>query len=145
MNLLKVLLLLIIPFQVHGYDDSPGCFVEIQNSFFQQDSVLQAFNLYRVPTNQMNSLYNELKYRARDVNYIVTQRARRMKPNPLENPFNAEESKSLFLSVLFEIFNETMQINNITNDRDIRQMFEYILEKREGYLNSCLQLDEKKD
>jgi len=127
---------------LHAYDDQPVCYRDLQLYFFKPELVGQALSAHNVYQSQWFLVNQQLEERSKDVPRRVKERAERYGiHNPLQNPFNAPVAAKILWEVLYEIFREVMNLHNITNASDTREMFEYIQLGQKDYIESCLGIE----
>ncbi|MEC7839549.1 MAG: hypothetical protein VX777_05885 [Chlamydiota bacterium] len=133
-----VLFLVAVKGQVYGYDYSPSCLKRIETSFFEQRYVEQALNLHKVGQSSWGLIISDLKQKSLQVPGMMMAKARTMKPNPLDSPFDPKQAEKILHPLLFTIFRETLISYNFTNESGIRDMFEYIYSFQEDRIKRCL-------
>ncbi|MCB1111090.1 MAG: hypothetical protein H7A37_07410 [Chlamydiales bacterium] len=140
----KVLIAAFIAINVSlfAYDDSPSCFRRLETGFFNTRLVTQALNMHGVYQSQWAPILLDLRQNARQVPRIVRSRARKMNPNPIQNPFDPTAAQKLLMDVLYEVFADTMRNNDlvnqgILNQDDINDMFNYIWSNQVNELEAC--------
>lgn len=139
-----ILLTLFLSLSLFGYDDSPRCLYELQTHFFDPRYVKESFDLYRVFQSQWDSIIVNLRQDVQYVPRIVRDRARRLRPDPFEHPFDAEKVKELILAVEFEIFRDAMVRNYFYDVSATYGMFDYIRSRQEKKIDHCLGLPKKR-
>lgn len=129
---------------LQAYDDSPPCLKHIEQTFFTPYYVKQALSLHLINQGQWDPIVQELQYRSKDLHKMIRTQAGRQKPNPLDNPFNAEAAGKVVYDVLFQLFRDVCRHNNIfATDHDIQEMFRYIYERQQGLFEKCFSSPEK--
>ncbi len=136
--LLGALLLLAEQQVVYGFYDAPRCFRELHSRFFTAEVLYPILSLHEVPQSQWEPILTKLQARSKDVPNKVRELARRLSPNPLENPFQKKEAEELLKKVLLEIFEGTLRESNVFHTSSIQDMFEDIWLKQAPLLNKCL-------
>lgn len=125
-----------------AYNDEPACFKELKTSFFQTNLVYEALSMHNVAQNQWPVITQKLQLRSKWVPAMVKERADRMRPNPLDYPFNPLQADEILSQVLLEIFyqvlHESWSNANPYNDNDIKNMFRYIRTQQKDRLKACL-------
>lgn len=120
-----------------AFNAEPQCYRELKTTFFRSEIVAQAFSLYTVDQGQWVLIINKLRDRTRDVPSRIQAEAQRMRPNPLDYPFQPKEADQLLMDALLHIFTIALNESNITDPRVIREMFEYIREQQLPRLSEC--------
>lgn len=134
---------------VFAFDASPRCFKELQLHFFQPAIVSQALSIHRVDQSVWTPIVQLLEEASKKVPEIIKKRAQGMNPNPLEPIFIPEVAKALLEEALFDVFSGVLiSFNNYQdiriNGNDIRDMFNYIMEKQASRIDGCIILPKKK-
>lgn len=135
---LLLAVLLIADISMYAYDDSPTCYKTIGRDFFDAQAVGQALSMHNYTQSAWDPIITQLHEKTATIDRRLKEAGARMKRNPLERPFQPKEARELLLKVLLEIFTETLKGFNIVNTGDIQEMFDYVLKKRERYLDHCL-------
>lgn len=122
-----------------AYDDTPKCFKEVQVSFFQQPVILRAFGIhYRdIFQSQWDMLSQELMGTNFQVQAMIKERAKRMRPSPLEYPFQPDKAEDLLQTVAWELFLQVMRRHNITNQPMLQDVFNIIFQAEIERLRVC--------
>ena len=129
-----------------GYEATPECFNKLEIEFFAPDLTLQAFSLHRVPQSSWGIIYSQLMREASTVPRLLRESAQNQRVNPLQNPFDADKSWEILQEVLAEVFSRVLRNHNTFNqynDYDIQEMFEYIKNQQQAFIQSCLQKKKK--
>lgn len=121
-----------------AYDASPPCFRELETNFFKQILLYQALSLHHVYQSQWSPIYQDLVKRSADIPRTVRDKASRMHRNPLQDPFQKDVAVDILRQTLYDAFVEVLKIHNITNESDIKDMFNYIQERQPEYLRRCM-------
>lgn len=134
--------LLLIPLSLFGWDDSPACYKRLERYFFKEIYLYEALSLHNVYQSNWKPIYNELESYMREAPNMIKERARAMDNNPLEHPFQPEAAKKLLFDTLFDIFQKVLldwsvNAENVINQNDIREMFEYIKNKQQDQIDLC--------
>jgi len=111
------------------FGDIPLCYQRMETQFFNPNVVSQALSLYRYDQSMWNLATRDLTETSRTIPDEVQQRARKMRPNPLKRPFNADATQALIEQLLYERFVLVMAKYSITDPTDLKGMFHYIQQK----------------
>lgn len=138
--------LIALSLQANAWDDSPECFKRFEQDFFKERYLDEAFSLYQVtvPQGSWNIIFRALQAQMQQVPALVKKQANLMAVNPLEHPFQAEQAEKLLFDVLFAAFAQVMHDYNVADDYNIRDMFNYILEKQQAEIDSCFKTTQQK-
>ncbi len=120
-----------------AYDASPPCFRILESNYFEPGALYQALSLHHVIQSQWNLIYQDLAKRSRDIPKIVKDKASRLSPNPLQDPYNKDVAVQILHDALYSLFVDVLRIHNITNESDIKNMFDYILSRKPEALQQC--------
>lgn len=132
-----IIFLLLFPLLAFGFDDSPPCLRELQAEFFPPEVVRQAFDMYYVFQSQWGPILLEIRRGTSVSNLRLRERARKMKPNPLQHPFDPEKTRELLLEIQFEIFQSALIKNYFNNVEAIQGMFNFIVNAQGKRLEAC--------
>ncbi|MFQ5730049.1 MAG: hypothetical protein ACE5GN_06785 [Waddliaceae bacterium] len=95
--------------------------------------------MFKTPQSQWILIRQDLKKESRYVPRLMKERARKMRPNPLENPFQAEGVLQLFRQISWEIFVKVMEkYDDGHQQRKWPAIFNYIYETELRHINACL-------
>lgn len=126
---------------VYGFNDEPACYKELMTDFFNPAIVSQTLSLYFTSQSSWQMIVYELQKQSREnAATIITYKAQRMRPNPLEYPFNQKVAAKLLFETLFDIFTQAFKGYNIFqqfNDIDYKNMFNEIKRKQRDKLIRC--------
>lgn len=134
----KFLLALLLPFYLMGFNDAPSCLYDLQVNFFPPDISRQSFDMFYVFQSQWDPILTSLKYEAGQVPRIMRERARALKPNPIDYPFDADKTKELLLAVEYEVFRTVLVRNYVYDLQAIRGMFDNIVLHQQKRIDACL-------
>ncbi len=126
---------------VFGYEDIPACYRELETNFFLPALVSQGISLqagYQQYQNTWPLIIDELQRRSTNIPQIIKDKASRMRPDPLDFPFQADIASELLWSTLYELFASVVSKYNITDVEDIQSIFNYIRRQQEPRLKECL-------
>jgi len=123
---------------LYGYDYSPSCLKKIESNFFEQRYVEQALNLHKVGQSSWALIIRDLKDRSKKVPMLMMSKARTMRPNPLDSPFDGSEAEKILIPILLSVFRETLISFNFNDESGIRDMFNYIYSFQKSRLKQCL-------
>lgn len=123
-----------------SFTTEPPCFRELQTHYFTFDIVGKAFSMNPdyIYQNQWDTIFQDLRQSAQDAPNRIQQKARGMRPNPLNYPFQAEAAEKLLLETMHEIFTEVMYRNYIINKPVVDSCFRYIAQQMEPKVRACL-------
>lgn len=79
-----------------------------------------------------------LRQKNRTIPQLMKDQARRMRPNPLENPFDPVAAEDLFRQVLWNVFADVMIQHNIKNRPQIEGAFNFIYKEESKRITGCL-------
>lgn len=148
MNFGKIPCLVLVLLSLVSWNDSPKCYKELQVDFFDEQIVMQAFDLYtwlNIYQGQWSHLARRLKEEERRVPALIRAKTNKMIPSPIDYPFQPDKAEEILLETLFEVFEYTMhKYAFIYNDAAIKGMFNYIKEKQAPRLEACLAEKRKK-
>ncbi len=118
-------------------DNSPPCFTQLENQFFQRASVEQSLSLYNVPQSAWHNITTDLQGEASLITQRLRVQASGMRPNPLE-PFNKKAAGDLLRSQLYEALVRVLDRYGI-RDEVVRQgIFQSLREHNAALLKMCL-------
>lgn len=121
-----------------AFTDVPPCAYDLETHFFPHDLARQSFDLYHIFQSQWDPILTGLDTESRRVPQLVRERARVMKPNPLQYPYDPEKTKELVLAVEYEVFRTVLVRNYFYDLQAIRGMFDYIVSQQIGRIDACL-------
>lgn len=139
-----ITLLLLLTFtRLYGFNDEPGCFRELQTTFFQTDLVQQALSLNAIDMNTWPLITQELQRRSQTIPSILRERTRFMRPDPLDYPFDPIGAGEILRQILFQMFTDVFHdfrtsSGLIVNDYDIQNMFNFIRYRQRDRITQCL-------
>src|SRR5665647_459566 len=134
----KFLLSLLIPMSLMGFNDAPTCLYDLQVNFFSPDISRQSFDMFYVFQSHWDPILTSLKYEANQVPRMMKDRARALKPNPMDYPFDADKTKELLLAVEYEVFHKVLIRNYVYDLQAIRGMFDNIVLHQQKRIGACL-------
>lgn len=137
-------ILLLLPITLFGWNATPPCYKTLQAEFFDFNTLMEGFSLFKVPQGQWMSLWPNLQERVKDAPSIIKEKAQQAHPNPLDYPFQSDQARELLISTMFEIFAQLMREHNMPDEFKIRGVFEYVLSKKEKQINACLGVPKQK-
>lgn len=117
--------------------DVPPCYRNLEVNFFRTDLVNEALSLHGVSQSKWNLINTQLQGNVKGVPQLVKEKAKKMEPNPFDPPFQSQEAAELLRQVLLEVFSETLANFHITNQANVKEMFQYIRERQSQLLISC--------
>ncbi len=123
---------------VHAYNDEPGCFQELQRSFFPYEVVVRALSSRGITQSRWDPIARALNARSTTIPLILKRKASKMERDPLDHPFQADVAANLLKEVLFEVFKEVMAENGVISESDIKEMFIYIGMQQGDRWRGCL-------
>lgn len=126
-----------------AYDASPRCYKYLQMGFFQERLVYEAFSLRGVPQGAWPTIFRDLDEQQKFIPGRIREVAGLLNPNPLDPVFIPEVARKVLLDVLFRTFSTVMRIHDLSNDADITAMFNFILSKQIGVIDSCIPLPQE--
>lgn len=137
-------LTLLLAFNVgglQGYDRSPPCFKKIAADFFHPESVALALSLSRDQVSQAQwfRIAQELRRKGKALPAKMKLAAAKMRPNPLEDVFNAEAAKEILRKEANSLFIEVMEQFDITNAFTRQELFRNIWGWEEMRIDACLE------
>ena len=94
--------------------------------------------MFYVFQSQWDPILTSLKYEAGQVPRMMKDRARALKPNPMDYPFDADKTKELFLAVEYEVFHKVLIRNYVYDLQAIRGMFDNIVLHQQKRIDGCL-------
>lgn len=124
-------------------DDRPACFKEIQNTFFRYQTVAIALDFNEVFQNQWDYIARQLESVNHEIAPRMKAKAIKMRPNPLQYPFNGKRAKDLLKETAWELFQEVMVRIEADRSRAVlhrfwRDIFEYIFTVELGRIDPCI-------
>lgn len=128
-----------------AWDASPPCLYSLETQFFDSKTVKESFDLYHVFQSQWDPIYSDLVRNVNRVPDLVKEKSRKLKPSPIDHPFDAEKVKQILIDSEFEVFRDTMVTHYFEDLNAIHGMFNYILKQQEGKINQCLGVKKKVD
>ena len=138
MSLVGILLLGLGNSSLVAYDASPRCYKNLQINFFQERLVYEAFSLHGVPQGAWPTIFHDLDDQQKHVPERIRDLAAVLRPDPLDPVFIPEVARKILLDVLFKTFSTVMRMHDLSNDADITAMFNFILSKQIGKVDSCV-------
>jgi hypothetical protein len=126
-----------------AWDDSPRCMYSLETQFFDAKTVKESFDLYHVMQSLWGPAYTDLLVNVKKVPTLVKAKARKMSPNPFDNPFDPEKAKQVLIDAEFEVFRDTMVSHYFADLNAIHGMFDYIVRQQEANINRCLGVKKK--
>lgn len=129
----------------YSYNQSPPCYLQIQQTFFRQDLLTSALSLYSVNQNIWMNVYRDLQVASQRVPSIVQSYAMAESPNPLDPVFMPQQATALLQKSLYDVFQGVMRFyasqgNTIIDQNTINGMFRYLWEQQANQLAGCLNL-----
>jgi hypothetical protein len=142
MNYVEVMryLVVLLLFVFGSWSDVPYCIWRVETRFFEPRTVKEAFDLYRVFQSQWNPIITRLLRNVRDVPRRVREKARMMRPDPFEYPYDAERIKALIYETEFEVFREALVYGGFYDLSATYAMFDYIKTSQERWVDACLDM-----
>lgn len=134
----KFLLYLLVPMSLMGFNDAPSCLYDLQVNFFPPDISRQSFDMFYIFQSHWELILTSLKYEANQVPNLMRERARALKPNPMDYPFDADKTKELLLAVEYEVFHKVLIRNYVYDLQAIRGMFDNIVQHQQKRIDACL-------
>lgn len=134
----KFLLTLLIPMSLMGFNDAPSCLYDLQVNFFPPDISRQSFDMFYIFQSHWDLILTSLKHEANQVPQIMRERARALKPNPMEYPFDADKTKELLLAIEYEVFHKVLIRNYVYDLQAIKGMFDNIVQHQQKRIDGCL-------
>jgi hypothetical protein len=135
----RLFMILLFPWAAFGFNDAPSCLYYLETQFFPHAIVQQSFDLFYIFQSQWGLILIDLDAEVKKVPQLVKDRAKSMKPNPLEHPFDPEKTKEILLAVEFEVFRSVMMHNSLGYKMEaIKGMFDYIVSRQEQRIDACL-------
>lgn len=131
-------ILLLFPLMAFGFNDSPSCLRDLQVRFFPPEIVKQSLDLFYVFQSQWDPILSEISRGTQSVPQLLKERAQRLRPNPLEHPFDPEKTKELLLAIEYDVFRNALIKNYFYNMQAIRGMFDFIVNAQAGRIEACL-------
>lgn len=131
-------ILLFFPFWAFGFNDSPRCLKELQMHFFPPEIVKQSLDLFYVFQSQWDPILSEISRTSQKAPQQLKERAKKLRPNPLEHPFDPEKTKELLLSIEYDIFRNALIKNYFNNAQAIKGMFDFIVNAQAERIEICL-------
>lgn len=136
-NMIKFILLF-FPLVAFGFNDTPSCLRDLQVRFFPSEVVKQSLDLFYVFQSQWDPILTEISRGSQNAPQLLKERAGKLRPNPLEHPFDPEKTKELLLAIEYDIFRNAMIKNYFYNMQAIQGMFDYIVNAQAGRIEACL-------
>lgn len=130
--------LLLAPFCLLAFDDTPRCFRFLETQLFDPPTVNHALDLYHVNQARWPQINAILQNKLNGLDAIMRARAKGMRPSPFERPFNREAVRELLMSTLYGMLQTTLNEYYVTDENDIRGIFEYIILHHQAEINACL-------
>lgn len=133
-----ILMGFLFPSPSYAVNTMPRCLKTLAVTFYDGVYLDQALNMHRVYQSTWSPIRNELKRRARRVPELMYQEGKKLRPNPLDHPFNPKEAEKIFIKVLFQQFQETLNDFDVMNRGNIRDMFDYIRLRQQDKIDACV-------
>ena len=137
---LAAILLVVSAVATRG-ESVPPCLNELEVNFFKKELLGQVFNMYAIPQGVWDPIYSDLVDRSQTIPYRLEKKALKFTPNPLNYPYNGEEIEPLLREALFEVFNEVLMENDISNEAEIKEMFNMIYSRDEATVGQAGSVD----
>lgn len=135
--LLLTLILGFFPLTGVAFDDTPPCYKKLAVNFFEPSIVKQSFDLFTVYQSQWDYIYSNIQEKKGEVLPRVKKKAKGLKKNPFEHPFDGKKAVELLLDVELEIFKEALHERRFTDQNAILGMFKFIQGKKQSELDEC--------
>jgi hypothetical protein len=120
-----------------AFDATPPCARDLESHFFDQQYIMEAFDLYRVFQSQWATILTDFSNTAPELPGRIKERAKNLKPNPFQHPFDPTEAKKVFLEAAYDIFREVMVRNYVYDVTTIQGMFAYVQSRQQDTLDRC--------
>ncbi len=136
---MKLFLCPLLFFAAHlfSFDDTPGCFRELQQNFFSQKAISEALSLSNVSQSLWYPIIGDLNREQRRLPAAITARARAMSQNPMRRPFQREAAFELLYQEARRIYTGVLLQNGVTNPVVIDQTFNYIYQSAFERISAC--------
>lgn len=106
--------------------------------FFPPEIVKQSLDLFYVFQSQWDPILSEIARASQNAHQQLKDRAKKLRPNPLEHPFDPEKTKELLLSIEYDIFKNALIKNYFRNAQAIKGMFDFIVNAQAERIEICL-------
>ena len=123
-----------------GWNAAPRCFYDLEMTFFDREIVMEsmdAFTLNDVYQSQWALIYVDLMKERSAIPGLIKENVRRMKPNPLQYPYQSDKAEELLLKTLYEVFSRVIHKHAAVNEEVIQGMFKFIVERQSKRLEAC--------
>ena len=122
---------------LEAYDGRPACYKELERNFFSFHNVGEALALWKVPQAMWDPTIKLVQERQKEAESVIEKKARLLKPNPLEHPFQSDVAGDLLKQTMYEIFQRCLLETGFFDTVSILKMFEYIW-AHDPRLSTCL-------
>lgn len=124
--------------ELKGWDDQPPCYKSLQRYFFKESYLDEAMSFHDyIFQGDWNQIYRDLDKVMQQMPILIKQEAKKMRPDPLEHPFQPQAAGALLHQMLYLALSQTLHAHNITNEGDIKKIFEYVRTKQLGMIEAC--------
>jgi hypothetical protein len=124
-----------------AYDATPPCFKEIERTFFNTRTILLALQYFQNDYS-FQGAWDPFQRALVGKNSLISGRmrtyAKKMKPSPLEKPFDHKGAVNLLRVVTREFFMEAMKKYQPVIERDWDATFNYIFDTELERINACI-------
>lgn len=127
-----------ISMPIYAYDASPQCYKNLQVSFFQERLTYEAFSLHGVPQGAWPVIWQDLDAYQKRVPAQIREIAATLRPDPFDPVFVPDVARKILIDVLVRTFSTVMRMHDLSNDADITGMFNFIMSKQIGKIDTCI-------
>lgn len=134
----------IVPLLGFSYEDTPSCFRELEQSFFDSQSVGRALQNSGIDQGQWSPIMLDLKQASKGIPERLRRMGNSMQPDPFQHPFNAKVAGKLLDEVLYQTFVEVMTPYANADPRfviNLRGMYADIRAAHAAEWNRCVPKD----
>lgn len=118
-------------------EDTPSCFQQLERDFFNRKNVIEALSFARVQQGVWELIANELDQSSGSIHLKLRRRAEELNPDPLEKPFNMEQSKKLLEQVLIAEMKAAFIKYDVYRESDVLVAFNFLKDRQKRKWQQC--------
>lgn len=132
--------LFILPFVPHlslAIEDTPPCFQQLEREFFNRKNVIEALAFARVQQGVWELIAGDLDQKSGSIHAELKRRAREIKPDPLQRPFNMGQSKKLLEQILLSLLKQSFVKYDVYRENDVLVTFSFLKDRQKRIWHEC--------
>ncbi|CRX38073.1 hypothetical protein [Estrella lausannensis] len=132
--------LFILPFVPQlsfAIEDTPPCFLQLEREFFNRKNVIEALAFARVQQGVWELIASDLDQKSGTIHAELKRRARELKPDPLEKPFNMGQSKKLLEQILLSLIKQAFVKYDVYRENDVVVTFSFLKDRQKRIWQEC--------